>query len=192
MPRHWKSSDHQAIVWCRRLQLSITRTLFNLQRNNSFDLDTSKYRGMFDHWLSTPSPKVESNIYTFPHIIVDSKWTWLVQKDHNRDIFFNFMENNTITVITCLVVTRYLKYRFFLVFDIQKKKSFNGVDFVAYTLSNWSHRWQMVTAASNLVCLKSCPPTHTHTHAPPNTHTTVCGITLLISPLALILTCSIS
>ena len=57
------------------------------------------------------------------------------------------------------------------IFDIQKKKSFKGFDFVAYTLSNWSHRWQMVTAASNVVCLKSCPPTHTHTHTHTHTYT---------------------
>jgi len=90
-------------VWCRRLQLSLGRALFNLQHNGSFDLDTSKYRQVFNYWLSNPSPREETNINDFPPVVVDSKWTWLIQD--GRDMYFNFMENDSITVVTFLVMS---------------------------------------------------------------------------------------
>ena len=72
---------------------------------------------MFDHWLYTPSADNKISIDKFPRITVDSKWTWLIQNDHNLDVFFNILEKDTITVFIFLLslhllVTRCLPYQF--------------------------------------------------------------------------------
>lgn len=112
VPRHWKSSDHQAIVWCRRLQLSLSRALFNLQYNNSYNLDTTKHRHVFDYWLSSPSLRDKISIKKLPAVVASSKWAWSVQ--YNQNMFFNLMENQVIMVITyqLLSVTGCLWYQF--------------------------------------------------------------------------------
>ena len=84
--------------------MSLARALFNLQRNNSFDLDASEYKAVFNHWLFNPSPKDPAGSSDFSPVIVNSSWSWSFHSNHDQNIFFNTMENVSITVVTCVVI----------------------------------------------------------------------------------------
>ena len=86
--------------------MSLARALFNLQHSNSFNLDASEYRTVFNHWLFNPSPGglPVARTSDFSPVAVDSSWSWSFQKDHDQDTFYNTMESDSITVATCVVI----------------------------------------------------------------------------------------
>ncbi|XP_065898651.1 GPI inositol-deacylase-like [Dysidea avara] len=121
VPRHWKSSDHQAIVWCRRLQLSLSRAFFNMQHTNKLDLDPNKYHTVLDQWLSNP-PVQHQTLDQFPRVdTTNISWEWSIQSGH--DMFISCKRNDTNRV---------------------------KITFLAYQISAWLRKWQMVTVASNM------------------------------------------
>lgn len=53
IPRNWASADHLAIVWCRRVQLALTRTLFLLQDGErGLSKNASLRYSLFEHLLT--------------------------------------------------------------------------------------------------------------------------------------------
>ena len=55
VPRNWVSADHQAVVWCRRLQLALGRAIFLIQTPPTQQLTSDpRQRGeIFRHLLFT-------------------------------------------------------------------------------------------------------------------------------------------
>jgi glycosylphosphatidylinositol deacylase len=68
VPRVWASTDHHEILWCRRLELALLRSLFQLQNGTAHELvkDPSIVRRTFCQHFMNPCSEFHPSLVPFP------------------------------------------------------------------------------------------------------------------------------